>query len=993
LAGFAQNTLLETREQDKLFKTGVELLMKEKYAGAKESFQEYLEETKYVANTKDLKEADASYYVAYCALNLFNPDAEKLFLQFLKDYPWSTKASLAYFELGNFFYNTKKYQKTIDYLEKVDKEKLAEDKLIEMRFKLGYAYFSQKEFEKAGPLFDRVKNGTHKYSYAASYYSGYLELKNGKYDEALVDLKNAGQNEAYAPIVPYLLANTYYQKGEYDKLIAYSEEALKQKDIQEKKELYLLLAEAQFKKKNYEKSVVFFQNYAGSQKSLPAPIQYRLGFSQYMTGKYAKAIDNLKPIAATEDALGQTASYYLGLSYLKVENKQYALQALGKAAQETYSKEIQEEALLNYAKVNAELENLNEAITALKQFSKSFPQSVHTQEVDELLGEAFLKSNNYTEAINYIESLSHRSLRLNTAYQRVTFYKGIEAFNNKNFEGAVDFFSKSTSFPLDKDVFLAASFWKGEAYSIMRQYDKAINSYAEVFQNAEPGNVYFLKSRYGIAYAYYNKGDYEKALPHFEKYVEALVNAKDKLFYDDAILRLADLFAYNKEYAQSIKYYNQAIQNRNPELDYAQYRKGVVQGFHNKDAEAIESYDRVIELYPSSIYYDDALFGKAELLFSEGNFEKAISLFSQLIQEKPNSQYIPYVLNYRAIGYRNLQKYDLAIADYTRIMQEFPSHSVAIEALSGLQDALNKTDRTEEFAKYRALFAKNNPENKSLVTIDYEAARSLYNSQKYEKAIEAFNDYIQKYPDSPNNPNARYFLAESYQKAGELEKALATYKEVISEKRSDFFTRSILRIADIYFEQAEYNQARKYYQLLLSQTNSAKERSIAWGALMEAYFKLEKYDSVQYYADQITQYSKFSMDANKASLYQGKVAYKKGEYDKAIDYFIATINMAKDKNAAEAKYMIAKIYYDQKKYKQSLEVLYELNNVYYVYEEWLGKSFLLIADNFIQMDEVFQAKATLQSIIEKATYKESVKEAKKKLADLEAQGKEGDKNE
>jgi TolA-binding protein len=161
--------------------------------------------------------------------------------------------------------------------------------------------------------------------------------------------------------------------------------------------------------------------------------------------------------------------------------------------------------------------------------------------------------------------------------------------------------------------------------------------------------------------------------------------------------------------------------------------------------------------------------------------------------------------------------------------------------------------------------------------------------------------------------------------------------------------------------------------------------------LIEDYYNLGIYDSVNFYSNEILEHGNPSLDASsKATLYLGKAAYAKGQNDEAIDYFLRTVNAAKDKNGVEAQYTIAEIQYKEKKYKQSLETLYDLNKTYQ-YDEWLGRSFLLIADNFIAMDEIFQAKATLNSIIEKSPHKESVEKAKQKLAEIE--GKEKGSNE
>ena len=46
-----------------------------------------------------------------------------------------------------------------------------------------------------------------------------------------------------------------------------------------------------------------------------------------------------------------------------------------------------------------------------------------------------------------------------------------------------------------------------------------------------------------------------------------------------------------------------------------------------------------------------------------------------------------------------------------------------------------------------------------------------------------------------------------------------------------------------------------------------------------------------------------------------------------------------------------------------------------MYTEWLDKGFLLVAENFIAMKEYFQAKATLQSIIDNSSNTQTVQSA------------------
>jgi TolA-binding protein len=109
----------------------------------------------------------------------------------------------------------------------------------------------------------------------------------------------------------------------------------------------------------------------------------------------------------------------------------------------------------------------------------------------------------------------------------------------------------------------------------------------------------------------------------------------------------------------------------------------------------------------------------------------------------------------------------------------------------------------------------------------------------------------------------------------------------------------------------------------------------------------------------------------------------RGDYEVAKDEFLNTLNAARDEYGAEAKYLLAQIFYTQKEYKQAYETMISLNNDFSTYDQWVGKSFLLLADNFAAQNDIFQARATLQSLIDKFPLESVKEEARKKLKALE----------
>ena len=114
-------------------------------------------------------------------------------------------------------------------------------------------------------------------------------------------------------------------------------------------------------------------------------------------------------------------------------------------------------------------------------------------------------------------------------------------------------------------------------------------------------------------------------------------------------------------------------------------------------------------------------------------------------------------------------------------------------------------------------------------------------------------------------------------------------------------------------------------------------------------------------------------------MFKAKAWFAKGDYDKADTLFIKTTQLTQDENGAEAQYMLGEIKNLQKQYDASNEELYKVAEKYANYSEWLDKAFLLVADNFIGKGEYFQAKATLQSIIDNTTSDLTRSKAKNRL--------------
>jgi len=975
---FSQN-LLSQQQTERLFNSGIELVSHNQYGAAREVFTEFLA----LSTSSDAKRAEAEYYKAFCALNLFHTDAEKQIDDFIKSNPTHPRAMAANYDLASFYYGEKNYKKASLFFSKVDFSGLSQEQQRVGRFRWGYSLFNQKFLKESLEQYNYIKNVGGEYGPAASYYAGFIEYSQGDYTSALIDLKRAEQNEAYSKVVPYLLANVYYRQKDYDELLVYAQKVSAIEGVTNQEEIALLSAEAYYKKNDLKNAFVGYQKYlTGREDKADKAVLLRAGYVAYTLGEDALALRYLKSSFTDTDSIGFYSAYYLGSLYLKQNQKPMALASFDIARKFKTDPKLVEESTYQFAKVAYDLGRPDQAITEFEKMLVTFPGSIHANEIKELLSQAYVNASNYNKAIEYIEAMPKRSPAVDRAFQKATMLKGIELFNKEDYPAAVQFFEKSLAYPIDPEYVAEASFWCGEAYSIGRKYEQAATQYLRIVGlNNYTNQDILLKTRYGLGYAYYNLKQYDQALFSFKEFVNKAPRTNVNL--PDGMLRLADCYYVAKSYPEALINYRKVVQLRSSDVDYAHLQSGAILGIMRKYDEASAELDILIKNYPQSRILDEALFQRAQLDFEQGNYASAVGGYSTLIQTKTTSLFLPYAHTRRAASYFNLKEYSKTAQDYITVLENYGSHPASNDVLIPLQESLNLSGRSAEFDKYLTQFKTAHPDAKGIESVEFESAKNLYFNQDYQKAITSLTNYTITYPESPRVSEARYYAAESYYRLKEWNKALTIYSDLTQDKTFLFASKVIGRLAELEFKQNRFEKAVPYYQQLARLATNKKEQYSAWSGLMESYYLLAQYDSAEVYARIILEKGNVNAGAqNKASLFLGKSAMARGDYDLAQDEFLNTLNSAQDEYGAEAKYLIGEIQYLQKEHKQCYETLVSLNSDFAAYPEWVGKSYLLLADNYMAMGDLFQVKATLKSL--EAFPLENIKTlAKEKLRKIE----------
>jgi TolA-binding protein len=455
---------------------------------------------------------------------------------------------------------------------------------------------------------------------------------------------------------------------------------------------------------------------------------------------------------------------------------------------------------------------------------------------------------------------------------------------------------------------------------------------------------------------------------------------------EDAYVRLADCYLAGKNYSEAINTYDQVAAKGKVDKEYALFQKGRAYVYMNRQQEARRQFELLISGYPGSRYLDDAYFQLADIDFKNGNYSPAVKGFTRMINEKPKSYLIPSALLRRAQSYYNLQVYEQAIVDFKKVLTEYPDSPSASSALEGIQESYTAVGRPEEFTQILGVVRKSNPGNEKLEEVEFENVRNLYYAEKYENARQSLLEFLNSYPSSKHQYDARYFIASSYDKLGRVSEALQYYAKVVQDNRSSFIGAAAQRSAELEIERGNFSNAVTNFRVLLNNSENKKDQTQALIGLMDTYYSLKSYDSTLYYAREVINVGNVAPDAQgKAQLYLGKVPYDRGDLVKAADEFKKLAATSKDEYGAEASYWAAVILTKNKKYKEAEAAIIEMGRNFEGYDFWRVRSFILLADAYMGMNDAGQAKATLKSIIENSDDQEAVELAKTKLAQFEKQ--------
>ncbi len=730
--------------------------------------------------------------------------------------------------IAEIYYFQGKKEEALKYGESVltRKTPLYYDK--QMRLLIGQIYFEKKEYEKAMPLLEAYVNSTDKVSKEVLYELSFCYYTAGNTNKAIEGFKQlSNERDSMGQNSMYLLGDLYLKTNQK----ANARSAFQYSAFNSSNALQQKVSRFNYAKLSYELGYedIALTEMRGFLKSYPG--------SEYDTEAKEILVSLLTRTSNFNDALAL---------YESIQNPAPALQKVYPRI--LYGKAIEN---INDQQLTKADELLNKII-ADPNAGNILPYSNFWK------GEIAYRQQRFDDAIKYLSVFiqSNAATQGEANMQTARYTAAYSYLQKENYKQALSYFEQVTktvtsgSSSLLQDAYLRSA----DCYYMLRDYAKANNMYDAVINAATPQSDYAAYQKAMIA-GIKNSSEKIKILNTLNK------QYPNNSLGQDVNMEIAQTYIADEKFADAVPYLNNIIASANEGLKPRAYLKlGLAYYNSNNNAQALNSYTKLIKTYPQSAEADEATDIVKDIYVAEGRPDDYVALMKETgksisVSEADSLSYAAATLKY------NTGDYAAAITSLSNYLTKYPAGFYALEATYLRSGCYQKNkDWQNAVAGYAAVNAKGNSkyfENATLEAAriyyfelkDYTAAKKYFealrnNTANQDNQLEALRGLVRSYyqlkdysqastaakelssrkgVNTDDRSIALLVLGKSQQIAGDCIAAIASFKSLTAINRAAWGAEGRYEIAHCYFTQSNLTAAEKAALATIKETGSYDE--------------------------------------------------------------------------------------------------------------------------------------------------------------------------
>lgn len=911
----------------------------------------------------DLRERETvEFYLAACAVELGDPDAEAMLVAFEQEYPESAFANDVRFSLASYYCTTGDLHQAREEFLRVDYDRLTARRREQYDIRMGTATFAEGDYAAAYDYFVRIPPRSE-YADHARYHTSYIDYAAGRYGRAKQGFEQLLKSDAYGALMPYYLLQIEYLEGNYRYVVEHGETLAAKAVPAHRAEIERLMAESWFHLDDYGRTLQHLDAFQAAEGQNDRETAYLRGFSLYRTARYAEAAEWLRQACGAEDALTQNASYHLADCYVRAGEKQAAMQAFAMAADERFDREIAEDALFNYAKLQYELGGgaFNGAINQLSRYLTLYPSSPRAAEARTLLVAAYYNSRDYDAAYRAIRTLPDPDADVRTALQKITYFRALEAYNAGDLAAAERYLAESAAVDISPRYTALASFWQGEIAYARKDYTVAAAKYNAFLSRAPRGGDETAMAWYGLGYCNFEQQHLPQAAQAFDRFLSARP-AKDR-YRADVYNRLGDIRYADRRFDAAVGEYERAISLGGSEAHYARYKRALTLGVMGRNDQKRKALQQIIADNRGD-YVADAAYELGRSFIAEGDYARGAEALEGFVVQFPSSPRVMQAYSDMGLAYLNLGDRQRSLACYDKVVASAPRSQEAREAMQGIRDIYVSEGNVDAYFDYAERSGmESDLAALSRDSLSFASAQQLYIAGQDEAAARALRSYVNSYPKGSYTTDARYYLSDVCLRTGARDEAIETLTALSDEAANPHTVTVLEKLSELTWADGRYDEAAAAYRKLYDAAPTAAGRESAMTGYVRATVAGGDAAKIEAMAADVASHA---ADAGPTALREAKFARAEqlrtsGQTARATELYRELAAEVRTAEGSAAGYYVIESLFGAGDLNGAEQAVYAYSGreprAY-----WLAKAFLLLGDIYLRRGDTFQARATYQSV-------------------------------
>ncbi|MCH5335616.1 MAG: tetratricopeptide repeat protein [Alistipes sp.] len=911
--------------------------------------------------TSDLEQAaEADYYIAVCAMETGERDASAALIAYLDKYKGSPYLNDVRFALAAEACKREAFDEASQYFAQVNYAALAPEQRAQYDIRTGYIAFVGGRYREAAEHFDKVPL-TSEYADHATYYRAYISYAEGDYTSARRGFQSLESRAPYSRLVPFYLLQIEFNEGNYAYVVERGDELLEHAAGNSRRDLERIMSESWFKLENYGKSAEYMDRYKSSGGDIGRSENYITGYSLYRTGRYSEASEYLRRVCGPDDRLTQNASYHLADCMLRTGNKQAAMHSFAMASNDAFDARIAEDALFNYGKLQYETGGgaFNGAINVLTRYIDKYPASERVPEARELLIAAYYNSRDYDAAYEAIRQQPSPDAGMRAALQKITYFRGLQSFSAGDMSSASRNLRESLASGVSPKYNALALFWQGEIAYAEGDYDTARRRYEDYLARAPKSEREYALAHYNIGYTYVSSDDPAGGRANFERFTSLYPSRDD--YRTDALNRIADAHYAERRYDEAARNYSSAAAAGTPSSDYARYRYAITLGVQGRIADKIAALERAEAA--GGEYADDAAYELGRTYMSQERFADGARALERFTERYPSSPYAVQALTDLGLACQNLGEDERSLTYYKRVVETAPGSRQAKDAVQGIREIyVSRGDAEGYFAYAESAGVEGDTDRMSRDSLTFAAAQSLYIGGDIRKAERALASYVDSYPKGYYIDDALFYLSDCRLRQGNESGAAESLKRLAARPASQYTERVLERLSSICYDRREYGDAAAAYRSLFEVSSSEQTREKALLGYARSAASSGDAQIVREAADYVSDKRSSGTALREIRFALAEVEEHAGAHDRAVALYTRLSAEPSTREGAESAYRLILDDYAAKRYDEAEKRVYALSESGTPQSKVLARAFLTLGDIYAARGDMFQARATYQSV-------------------------------